>query len=208
MTSLSDVAKRWLAALVLTVFAVVIVLIFWQQELKYTLPTPVPAAYAAVQPGDAVTLPMSFQKGHAYFIHFYNPDCPCSRFNARHIQSLMQDHGDSVHFVIVVANASMIDDARKALGASLTFVTDHDGAVAKACGVYSTPQAAIVSGEGTLFYRGNYNRARYCTSRATNFAELSLLALLQHAPPPMFGLAATQSYGCELNAADADPIFF
>ena len=38
-----------------------------------------------------------------------------------------------------------------------------DSSLAKACGVYSTPQAVLIDNNQNLYYRGNYNRSRYCT---------------------------------------------
>ena len=76
--------------------------------------------------------------------------------------------------------------------------TDKDDQIAAACGVYATPQAAIITPDGRLFYRGNYNLSRYCTDRSTNFAEQALGALLDGKNPPDFGKNATRAYGCEL----------
>jgi hypothetical protein len=61
-----------------------------------------------------------------------------------------------------------------------------------------TPQAAIIGRNNELFFRGNYNLSRYCTSKATNFAEISLIALLNNHPAPVFSMLATEAYGCEL----------
>jgi Domain of unknown function (DUF6436) len=169
--------------------------VFWQQELKYQLPTPIPVQYAAVPPGAPVNRTL-LPAGSAYFLHFYNPDCPCSRFNARHIHSLIRQFSDSVSMYIVVSSPDNVSKAQREFGDE-TIVVDKDGAIAKACGVYSTPQAAIIDHNGNLYYRGNYNRSRYCTTKASNFAELSLVALLNRQPSPAFGLMATQAYGCE-----------
>lgn len=186
--------------LVLIVCITGIGVIFWRQELKYQLPTPVPADYVQVKVSSKVLMPDGFEKGSSYFLHFYNPDCPCSRFNARHLKSLIRNYKDSVRIVVVVSSESDRPKARKELGEDLSVWVDGNGELAKSCGVYSTPQAAIIDANGNLFYRGNYNRSRYCTVRASNFAELSLIALLNNQPPPAFGLLSTQSYGCELSA--------
>lgn len=180
--------------------------IFWNQELKYQLPTPKPVDYKEVLIGtniDETLLP----KANAYFLHFYNPDCPCSRFNARHLKSLMRSYHDSVSMYIVVAHEQDLAKASQEFGEQ-QYVVDRDGKIAAACGVYSTPQAAIVDFNGNLYYRGNYNKSRYCTDRASNFAELSLLALLNRQPPPMFGLLATQSYGCEWKQGNDNLVLF
>jgi hypothetical protein len=177
--------------------------VFWKQELQYRLPTPVPQAYAPVPVGTAIHLTGSLSGQKARFLHFYNPDCPCSRFNVQHLRMLIGNYNDSISIAIVVASDEDLSRARKAFGDQVEFVTDIQGAIASACGVYSTPQAAIIDREGKLYYRGNYNISRYCTSRASNFAELSLLALMKNQMAPQFGLLATESYGCSL-ARDGD----
>ncbi|HEY9044794.1 MAG TPA: redoxin family protein [Ohtaekwangia sp.] len=187
-----------------------VAVLFWQQDAKYSLPTPVPADYKEVTIGQAVQLPASLGKQRAYFFHFYNPDCPCSRFNARYIQSLIRSYRSEVAFTIVVSSEEGRQQAADTFGEDIPIVTDTQQAIATACGVYSTPQAAIVDADGKLYYRGNYNRARYCTTKASNFAELSLLALLNHQPSPAFGIVATQSYGCSLpgDESSSAPILF
>jgi hypothetical protein len=186
---------RILCSLSILLFATAgIAVLFWQQELKYHLPTPVPSNYHFVAVGslvDVSTLP----RAHSFFLHFYNPDCPCSRFNARHLKSIIHSYADSVSFVIVVSGEEAYRKASEEFN-DVKIVVDQHGALARACGVYATPQAAIIDADGKLYYRGNYNKSRYCTSRATNFAELALIALLSHQPSPVFGLLATQSYGC------------
>jgi hypothetical protein len=168
--------------------------IFWQQELQYQRPTPVPKHYQAVGLGNRIDQTLLPGKG-AYFLHFYNPDCPCSRFNAKHVKSLIQAYGDSVAMYIVVRAQADLAKAQRAF-ADQQFIVDQHGTLAGACGVYATPQAVIIDAAGSLYYRGNYNRSRYCTAKATNFAELSLLALMKKQPSPAFGLLATQAYGC------------
>jgi hypothetical protein len=205
MSFTSEFTRKVIATLIIATSIVVIAAVFWKQEIKYSLPTRLPEQYTEVAPGEKIELPSLLQKGTAYFLHFYNPECPCSRFNARHIKSLIGNYHDSIRFAIVVTEASSLSKARSEFGEDLQYLLDGDRLIAKACGVYSTPQAAIVTSNNTLFYRGNYNSARYCTTRASNFAELSLIALINNQSAPPFGLAATQSYGCEL---DRDNIEF
>lgn len=176
--------------------------VFWKQEMQYRLPTPVPVNYSSVTVGTSVSLPSILHEGKAWFIHFYNPECPCSRFNVQHLRSLIGTYSDSVAIAVVISSDEELPRARKAFGDRVTIVTDNNGSIAQACGVYSTPQAAIIDHERKLYYRGNYNISRYCSSRATNFAELSLVALLNKQMPPQFGLLATESYGCSLDRDD------
>lgn len=190
--------KYVVTCLVLVGCASGIAAIFWQQELKYSLPTPIPAEYRAVALGQQVNLYGLLSSQKAYFLHFYNPDCPCSRFNSKHVQELIHEHQDSIEIVIVVPSQQYVAKAAREFGDDLTIIADGQEFIAKACGVYSTPQAVILDQNHRLYYRGNYNKARYCTSRATNFAELSLIAFLHKQPAPLFGIVATQAYGCSL----------
>lgn len=183
-------------ALALILAAVSIGFIFWEQEMKYQLPTPLPSNYQPVSLGESIQLPNDFNTSTAYFLHFYNPDCPCSRFNSKNVKFLIRSHGDSVRMVIVVPDAASAKQARSEFD-DVTIYVDEKNQLALATGVYSTPQAVIIDDHQNLYYRGNYNQSRYCTSKATNFAELALVALFNHQPSPQFGLLATQSYGCE-----------
>ncbi len=101
--------------------------------------------------------------------------------------------------VIVVPNQRAARKALNEFGTDQQYVVDHGDRIAQACGVYATPQAALVDATGALFYRGNYNRSRYCTAKATNFAELALVAMLNHQAAPVFIEEATISYGCAWN---------
>jgi len=196
--------ESWRIALVFCVLAAcasAVGFLFWKQELQYQLPTPRPIGYQPVATGTSLQLDglnRHFSDG-ALFIHFYNPDCPCSRFNASHIKKLVRLYSDSVKVIVVVPNEGALAQARKIWGSDLVYIDDSDGEIAHRTGVYSTPQAVIVDSNGNLFYRGNYNRARYCTAKATNFAELALLALLNNQPPPLFAEEATVAYGCSLH---------
>lgn len=172
--------------------------IFWKEEVRYTLPTPIPANYRAVAVGETIPTSELGLPNKALYLHFYNPDCPCSRFNAQHIRQIIRSHGDSISSFVIVPSAHDIPTARKEFGEAMDFRVDSQGALSKACGVYSTPQAVVIDEKGKLFYRGNYNRARYCTAQATNYAELALVSLINGSSPPVFDLFATQSYGCSL----------
>jgi hypothetical protein len=169
--------------------------------MKYALPTVLPHNYREVPVGTDLQLSVTNRElpSGAAFLHFYNPDCPCSRFNAAHLRQLIRSYQDSVPVIIVVPSEAAAKKAKREFGNDQQYVTDIDNRIANSCGVYSTPQAVLVDATGALFYRGNYNRSRYCTSNATNFAELALVAMLNHQPPPVFIEEATTAYGCTWN---------
>lgn len=182
--------------------------IFWYQDLQYSLPTPRPPGWHRVEAGTRIALPPDIEAlrkrhtGRPLFLHFFNPSCPCSRFNLDHVRDLVTAFGQDVLFVAVLRDQTpeTLERAYRALGLDIPFHVDR-GALADAIGIYSTPQAAILDADGRLFYQGNYNLTRYCRDRETEFARLALERLRIGAPPPAFVSAATVAYGCPLPRA-------
>jgi hypothetical protein len=185
----------WLVVLLATIMA-----LFWHNEWVYSLPTPVPENYRAVDPGTSIEiahkLPLKTDK--PVFLHFYNPDCPCSRFNIPHFKSLVHDYGNKIQFVIVpmtrkTGNAS---DILKKFDLDIPVI--FDTALATTCGIYSTPQAVLLDTSHQLFFRGNYNRSRYCTDEKTAYARMAINKLLHHNAAIIFDQFALKAYGCQL----------
>lgn len=176
---------------------------FWYQDWQYSLPTPRPSGLRQPAIG---TIPRQLaaltlaQHGHPLFLHFYNPGCPCSRFNLDQIRALTAKYGSRVQFVAVVQGDSPWNKPMDphSLGLPMKTVIDQGGAIAHACGVYSTPQGVLLDVKGQLYYRGNYNSSRYCTESATQYARIALDSLLAGNPPPKLPASATVSYGCPL----------
>ena len=175
--------------------------IFWYNEWKYTLPTPKPKNLHAINRGAHVDLTEKIQteKGKPVFIHFFNPDCPCSRFNIPHFNSLVRKYGTRFTFVVVLINKTRtynLEEIRDKYDLTVPVLTDQ--AIADSCGVYSTPQAVILDAGSNLYYRGNYNRSRYCTDNKSNFAQMAIDSLLNNDANPTFSQYALKAYGCQL----------
>ncbi|MEO1052397.1 MAG: redoxin domain-containing protein [Bacteroidota bacterium] len=174
--------------------------LFWIQELQYALPTPKPDHLVETHRGDSVNLPTSVDLPSTAFIHFYNFNCPCSRFNIKEFRNMVHEFRDT-EFVAVLqtdeTDIASIDAFKRKYDLGIPVVLDNDGAIAKSLGVYSTPQAVIIK-DGRIFYKGNYNKARFCTTRNTAFARLALTALMEGKEPPVFPEIATTAYGCSL----------
>jgi hypothetical protein len=191
----------WLAAAALLLILSGIAALFWQQELQYARPTPVPADYVAVLPGERVVVPVvAGTVRKPVLLHFFNPDCPCSRFNLKHVKQLAQRYAGTVNFLAVVPEhfATQTDEVRRRYDLPMPVVADGGEQLARACGVYATPQAALVDTTGRLYYRGNYNKSRYCTTPHSNYAQMAIDSLQAGTPSPTFGDLATTAYGCEL----------
>jgi hypothetical protein len=187
----------------------------WIQDWKWGLPTPRPTGLVQMPIGSHVALPeritaiTSRAADRPVFLHFFNPECPCSRFTEDHIRSLIRVHGRGSTFVGVIEPEDGPVDAdapaRVAHAFGIPVLLDADGAIARAAGVYATPQAVIVTSSGALYYRGNYNTARYCTDARTEFARLALEHLLAGAPAFAAPREALVAYGCPLPSTLARP---
>lgn len=180
-----------------------ILLIFWSEEVKYMLPTPIPQSYQEVAINQSVFVEdfIQTQSTKPIFLHFFNPDCPCSKFNLSHVRSLIKKHNKEIEFyaVLQVENKNYdLSQFVEKYDLPVKVIVDYQNILAEKCGVYSTPQAVILTTDSKLYYRGNYNKSRYCTDKATNFAQMAIDSLLLGKKPPQFGVLASQSYGCEL----------
>jgi hypothetical protein len=177
--------------------------IFWYQENQYLFPTPVPKNYKAVYPGEVVEVSAFIDKTFSkpVLLHFFNPDCPCSRFNMEHFQRIVARYKGKMDFYAVLHSADN-NEAKSRFqdkyGLDIPVIRDTNNKLAEACGVYATPQAAILDQKGQLYYRGNYNKSRYCTDANSNFAQMAIDSLLAAKPSPVFIELATRAYGCEL----------
>jgi hypothetical protein len=177
----------------------VISYVLWHEDWKYTLPTPVPEHYDASRPvnGSYVasrTMPASTAP---LFLHFFNPDCPCSRFNLPHFRALVNKYGSRIDFAVVamVKDGEYTEkDIRERIDLDIPVFIDPR--VADSCGVYSTPQAVIFDTHRKLYYRGNYNRSRFCADKNTNFAQMAVDSLLSNRDTLIADKAALKSYGC------------
>ena len=192
---------KWLLTTWLLAILAVIVLLFWQNEWKYSLSTPVPANYHLVKQGDIINISYQseLKEKKPLFLHFFNPACPCSRFNIPHFKSLVKKYSNSINFaVVIMSNDSTytVKDIQDKFGLLVPVLFDKSLAVS--CGVYSTPQAALIDTNHKLYYRGNYNRSRYCTDANSNYAQQAIDSLLARHFNIVFNESALKSYGCQL----------
>jgi len=193
------VRKKILLAGWLLLLSVGVISIFWYNDWVYSLPTPVPVNYKPVATGQeiAAVAKINPDNGKPLFIHFFNPDCPCSKFNVSHFKSIVKEYGQLANFAIVVVSSKTYSkkDIQERFETTIPVYTDTS--IADACGVYSTPQAVIIDTRQKLYYRGNYNKSRYCSEKKTEYARAALDAVLHQTsflPEPY----AVKAYGCRL----------
>jgi len=191
--------RKLLVGLWMLLLCAAISVLFWQNEFKYSLPTPVPKNYHEIAMGSKIELKCCITDSRPIFIHFFNPDCPCSRFNIPHVSGLIKKYGDQINFKIVVLNKQKdftIEEIQKKFDAKIQVYFDEG--IAKNCGVFSTPQAVLLDGSRKLYYRGNYNKTRYCTNADSNYAQMAIDSLLKQTKSPSFDALALRAYGCSL----------
>lgn len=175
--------------------------LFWYNEWVYHLPTPVPVNYRPVSQGKTIKLNGALANYHSskpLFLHFFNPDCPCSRFNISNFKALVRQYGSQVNFVIVVMNNHYYTGKQIQDKFDLQVPVLFDASIATSCGVYSTPQAVLLDAGNKLYYRGNYNSSRYCTDEKTSYAKIAIAGLLHNHAKIMFSQLALKAYGCQL----------
>lgn len=174
--------------------------LFWQNEFKYSLPTPIPKNYHDIAMGSKINLSQCCPfDNKPVFFHFFNPDCPCSRFNVPHVSDLIKKYGDRINFKIVVLNKHKtftIEEIQQKFGARIPVYFDEG--IAEKCGVISTPQAVLLDPSHNLYYRGNYNKTRYCTDAESNYAQMAIDSQLKQNNSPSFNALALRAYGCSL----------
>ncbi|HET8860812.1 TlpA family protein disulfide reductase [Marivirga sp.] len=146
---------------------------------------------------------LGLQNDEQLFIHFYNFDCPCSRFNIKEFQNLVIQYGSEVKFLAILETVdkeeSEIQNFKDKYDLGIKIQLDREGVIAEQLGVYSTPQAVLIKNQ-QIYFSGNYNKARFCTTQNTKFASLALSAMVEGREPPIFPELATVAYGCELPA--------
>lgn len=200
--------RRCLAWLVLAVGMSVILATFWFQDLRWARPTPVPDRLVATARPVIEVGPLQralVQAGdRPVLVHVFSAECPCSRFNLDHVRELQRRFGERVAFVAVLEGseeASAVSEYR-ALDLGVPYVFDADGRLARALGVYATPQAVVLDASRQVVYRGNYNTSRYCVDPTTQFVRKALECLLDGTPVPEFGPSASVSWGCPIPFGD------
>lgn len=202
--------RTFIGGFVMALIVCAIGYIFWHQEMQYWLPTPVPPNLKRVAMGDEVDLHSLARKSPSkpLFLHFYNFDCPCSRFNVAEFESMYNGYRNQIEFVAVVQSSEPSDDLKERfqdlMGVAITTVVDKEGELAKSLGIYSTPQAVLITPDNKVFYKGNYNASRYCTSKSTRFAEMALEDVLAGENAPRFaGDYPDLPYGCLIPAYES-----
>lgn len=98
-------------------------------------------------------------EGVASVMIFVTVDCPISNTYAPEIQSIVRDfEGEPVEFYLVHVDPSVTVEAARShaddFSLSCTILMDPTQKLVKTVGATVTPEAAVISKDGTLVYRG------------------------------------------------------
>lgn len=154
----------------------------WVQDGRYGQPTLRPRGL--VEPSIGETLPWpeelatSLIPGRPALLHFFNPDCPCSRFNLDHVRELSSHYGARISLILVIQSDRPPGATHPVEGLSAPFVHDVHGSIADLAGVYATPTAVVLDRSHRVSYVGNYTLTRYCADPAAQPARRALETVL------------------------------
>lgn len=140
------------------------------------------------------------QPGSISVIHFWNPDCPCSRFNEVHVKKIISDYADkNVEFSVVVSGKT--SQQRNAYSELAKQVFNFDAVKAIRSdwpmeqGPPSSPAVAIMNKQGKLVYFGPYSLGARCSPDKGKFVEKALDGLSDEKLPQKKQLN-TLAVGC------------
>ena len=130
--------------------------------------------------------------------NFWDPDCPCTRFNEAHVRDIMNAYQQQgIRFVIVPRYENETDKertlllARKTFGANALVTTDDQMTLQQA--VPSSPAVAVTDASGRLAYFGPYSVGAFCGPTGGAFVEKTLDSLLLNTNPRTLN---TVAFGC------------
>ena len=190
---------------ILSSFILIIGYVFWTEEVKFWTPTPKPDSVKEINMGEKAPLAVIGINGdldRPLLIHFYNPFCPCSKFNFKEFKKITSDYKGKMDFLLVAQTDKDVPNLKSEISNKffnkINIKIDTSGNIAEEFGVYSSPQVVLVDDQGYIFYKWNYNSARYCTNKQTAYASISIEKLLNDRGVPDFTSQATTPYGCVL----------
>ncbi len=156
-------------------------ILFYHSDWGHQLPAPMPKDYQPIEQGKIIK-PGALFTGNSVqsvFLHFFNPDCPCSCFNSTQFKALAGQYGSRVHSVVVVMSKKTYPAQEIRDKFDLKIPVVFGQVIAAACRVYS-PGA-----QHKLYCPGNYSSSHYCTNAKNDYARIIALDVSPHAHSPI-----------------------
>jgi len=155
----------------------------WQHSLDGYLP-----AFAALR-GVTAARPT----GAPVLFHFWDPDCPCSRFNVDHVRALVARFRPAgVEFVVVTPQGTA-DAAKRVRETFGTGVLALARAPRQAA-VPASPAALLFGADGRPRYFGPYSSGAFCSATNGAYVETALEELQAGRPGSTLEMLAVGCY--------------
>lgn len=122
-------------------------------------------------------------------IHFWNPNCRCSRFSQEHVEEVMSTYvKQGIEFIVAVPAQRLVERALE------TFPEASNAIVVNQTAGLSSPSAIVFDAQNTLVYFGPYSDGAFCASGDSAPVELMLDDVVsQDAVTPWLNLS---TFGC------------
>ena len=210
--------RLWFALPLVTLWLAGTVYAFWWFEFRHLRPFEAEAAARAESfSGEGLAAALgellpADDRVPATLFHFWDPACPCSRFNEEHVRELRERYAaQGIRFAVIPrpGRFESLSEARRAAEEHFGEVEliDLPEARFRALPVPSAPALAIVDQRATdtatdngpaLAYFGPYSVGAVCSSSTGTFAESTLDDLLAGKRPRQLNTIAFGCF-CELN---------
>ncbi len=198
--------KNWLAYVMVTAWLLFTLVAFWWFQFKNIQsfsPSPTSEQRDYFKPsGLAQQLAQISQKlddntrpDQATVFHFWNPDCPCSRFNTAHVRAITRQYSTKgVRFIVIPhpgVNTNFNDlkeQAESNFGTTIHLIRAGE------VHLPSSPAAAVIGNDGQLAYFGPYSIGASCSATSGTFVEKTLDSILAGEHMRNINTAATGCY--------------
>ncbi len=179
---------------------VLVIVILWNQEFKYYLPSGDHSKLAI-----NAKLDLEFLSGdRPAYLHFFAESCKNSRVNIQHLERIIEAYEDKVDFYIVnnsSANANTIR-SKYNIPNKVNMIDDKKGELSQMLHVKSQPYALIATRENQLFFGGNYNNKNGLCGAGDIIWSSPAVALKflveRKQQPPLFPAYQLSFLGCEV----------
>jgi len=180
--------KNWLVGILVLAWICSVIFAFWWFQFKNVQAFDINAVenrtifFEGGRLGDRLeklakkTDPLAKKSAVISVVHFWNPDCPCSRFNQPHVQQIISDYGrNNVRFTVVVGGATEKIRQQHQVEARKIFnfeaVIDIRSDWPMESGPPSSPAVGVMNSSGELVYFGPYSLGARCSPEKGKFVE-------------------------------------
>lgn len=188
---------RQVAAAIFAVWIIATGYAFWHFQFSQLRPFTPPQNDRAFFDGEVISkriesLPIA-PAGAATLIHFWDPACPCSRFNDDHLRALVEQYAPNGIEVLVVPAPGAPIPSTGTLQARYGTAVRLAAPELRALRPPSSPAVAVVDNKEQLAYFGPYSTDGLCSADGGGFVEAVLDNLLAGRQSRQFN---TLAFGC------------